>query len=279
MIEVERLDDGIAVVRLSAEAARTGFSVETISAISVALERMMDDSGITAFVLTGTGGMFCAGADIENFRASIDDGTIQELVHALTGVLHPLLLRLRASSTVFVAAINGAAAGGGLGLALAADHRLIVPEAKLAAAFFSLGLTPDGGTTWLLPRLVGSQVAKRFFFENEVWDGATALAAGAVDEMTDSDDLLPRAIEVARRWGAWAEGSRRSTKQLLDAQSSTFFETQLEFERALITSSSGTPAFAEGVAAFLEKRRPDFRNLPESEPVVAMELEAVSEEE
>ncbi len=272
MLEIERHEGGVALVTLSAEASRNAFSVESITAISMTLDALLDDPEVRGFVLTGSGEVFCSGADIGSFADAIDAGSIGDMVQALTGVLHPLLLRMRASSTVYVAAINGAAAGGGLGLALSADYRVALPSARLAAAFFSLGLSPDGGTTWLLPRLVGDQAAKRFFFENEVWDGRTALQKGAVDELVEGDgrdDLTDRALEVARLWSRWAEMSRRSTKQLLDAQSNTFFETQLEFERALITASSLTPDFAEGVSAFLEKRRPDFvrhaESLPEEE--------------
>ena len=81
---------------------------------------------------------------------------------------------------------------------------------------------------------------------------------GAVDELAEPDDLVERAVVIAAKWGSWAEMSRRSTKQLLDASTSTFMETQLEFERSLITASSLTPDFAEGIAAFLEKRKPVF---------------------
>ena len=260
MLNVVNLEDGVALVTLSESTSRSAFSIESITAIADTLDGLMDDPTVSAFVLTGTGKMFCAGADIEAFGAAIDDGSIGEMVQSLTGVLHPLQLRLRASDTVFIAAINGAAAGGGLGLALTADYRVALQQAKLAAAFFSLGLSPDGGTTWLLPRLVGTQNARRFFFENEVWNGEVAVEKGAVDELVegDAEDLNRRAIEVATLWGSWAEMSRRSTKQLLDAQSSTFFETQLEFERALITASSLTAGFGEGVTAFLEKRQPNF---------------------
>ena len=257
VLEVERRES-VAVVTLSSEAARNAFNSDSMNEISKTLNELMDDSTIRGIVLTGTGRFFCAGADIEEFQRCIDDETIGELVQDLTGILHPLQIRMRGDSTVIIAAINGAAAGGGLGMALACDARIAAPEARLAAAFFRLGLSPDGGTTWLLPRLVGTQVAKRFFFNDETWDGEGALERGAVDEIVPMNDLIERAVEVAKDWGQWAEMSRRSTKQLLDAQSSTFFETQLEFERALITAASMTPDFAEGVAGFLEKRDPDF---------------------
>mgnify|MGYP003976412313 FL=1 len=255
---VDHLENGFALVSLSAAARRNAFSTDSMQSMAEIFDGLLDDPSVRAIVMTGTGKFFCAGADIDEFASSIDDGTIGEVVKNLTGILPPLELRIRGSETVFIAAINGAAAGGGLGLALVADYRVCVPQAKLAPAFFSLGLSPDGGTTWLLPRLVGSQRAKRFFFDNKPWTGEQALEFGAVDELVDSTDLVERAVTIAAKWGSWAEMSRRSTKQLLDASTSTFMETQLEFERALITASSLTPDFAEGVTAFLEKRKPVF---------------------
>ena len=165
---------------------------------------------------------------------------------------------MRTDPTILIAAMNGAAAGGGLGLALACDARLATADAKLAAAFFKLGLSPDGGTTWLLPRLVGNQATRRFFFNDETWGGEEALQKGAIDEIVPVEELIERAVELASDWGQWAKISRSGTKQLLDASTSTFFQTQLEFEQALIIAASQTDDFAEGVAAVLEKRDPIF---------------------
>ena len=257
VLEVEH-HDSVAVVTLSAEAARNAFSSDSMEKISSTLNTLMDDPNIRGIVLTGTGRFFCAGADIDEFQRSIQEGRIGPLVDDLTSILHPLQIRMRTDTTILIAAINGAAAGGGLGLALACDARVASPDAKLASAFFKLGLSPDGGTTWLLPRLVGNQVTRRFFFNDETWDGQEAFEKGAVDEIVQQDDLVTRAIEMASDWGHWSKMSRSGTKQLLDASTSTFFQTQLEFEQALIIAASQTDEFAEGVAAFLEKRDPIF---------------------
>jgi 2-(1,2-epoxy-1,2-dihydrophenyl)acetyl-CoA isomerase len=256
-LEVER-QDSVAVVTLSAEAARNAFDSDSMSEISATLNDLMDDSEIRGIVLTGTGRFFCAGADIEEFQRSIDEGIIGPLVDNLTSILHPLQVRMRTDPTILVAAINGAAAGGGLGLALACDARIASPDAKLAAAFFKLGLSPDGGSTWLLPRLVGNQTARRFFFNDETWTGGEALEKGLVDEVVKQENLIDHAIKLAANWGKWSKMSRSGTKQLLDASTSTFFQTQLELEQALIIAASQTDEFAEGVAAFLEKREPTF---------------------
>jgi len=257
VLEVERRES-VAVVTLSAEAARNAFNSDSMSEISKTLNKLMDDSDIRGIVLTGTGRFFCAGADIEEFERSIEDGRIGPLVDDLTSILHPLQVRMRTDSTILIAAVNGAAAGGGLGLALACDARVAVADAKMAAAFFKLGLSPDGGTTWLLPRLVGNQATRLFFFNDETWSGEEALEKGAVDEVVSQDELVNRAVELASDWGQWSKISRSGTKQLLDASTSTFFQTQLEFEQALIIAASQTDDFAEGVSAFLEKREPEF---------------------
>ena len=257
-ITVEHLSKGVSLVTLSAETSRNGLDMKSMKSMSDIMDDLLEDSSIKSIIMTGSGKFFCSGADIDSFASAIENGSIADLVGGLTSLLHPMQLKIRASEKIFIAAINGSAAGGGLGLALCADYRVCIPEAKLAAAFFSLGLSPDGGTTWLLPRLVGTQKAKKFFFNNEVWNGNKALEYGAVDELVKSEELIQSAIKVAEKWGSWAESSRRSTKQLIDASTSTFMETQLEFEKLLITNSSLTPDFVEGVSSFLDKRNPNF---------------------
>jgi len=252
-INVKRLDGGLAVVTLLAESAQNAFSIESINQISTVLNSLMDDDEITAYVLTGSGKFFCAGADINQFRTSYDNGTIADFVRGLTDILHPLIVRIRQSDTIYVAAINGAAAGGGLGLALAADYRIANPNAKLAAAYFSLGLSPDGGTTWILPRLVGEQKSRKFFFDNETWSAIDALESGAVDEVVNDEELVNRAIKVAQEWGKWPKASRGGTKQLLESQSNNNFSDQLKNEQDCIVLASQTEDFSEGVNAFLKK--------------------------
>ncbi|HJM24368.1 MAG TPA: enoyl-CoA hydratase/isomerase family protein [Candidatus Thalassarchaeaceae archaeon] len=262
-VSTDRLDGGVALVTLSPDASSNTFAPDNFTPLLSSFDELLGDTLCRSVVITGTGRFFSTGGNIDDFSNGIETGEIGDRVQEMTDKLHPLLLRMRTSETIFVCAINGSAAGGGLGLALASDYRICVPKAKLASAFFRLGLSPDGGMTWLLPRLVGNQVARRFLFNSEVWSGDQALTMGVVDEVVDDDHLIERAVEVAREWGKWSVNSRRGTKQLLDASTSTFFETQLQFEQSLMVASSKTADFVEGVRSFKEKREPSFGEVEE----------------
>ena len=129
----------------------------------------------------------------------------------------------------------------------------------MAASYSGMGLSPDGGTTWLLPRLVGDQVSRRFFFENEIWDAEQCVSVGAVDALVDDEQLIEAARKMAKRWSQWGNHTKEATKHLLDIQSVHDFETHLKHERTLIEAAGTTEAFKEGVAAFIEKRKPNFQ--------------------
>jgi 2-(1,2-epoxy-1,2-dihydrophenyl)acetyl-CoA isomerase len=247
--------DGVTVIQLTGGSATQSFSREFLPKIR---DVILEHIGCKAIVITGEGRFFSAGADIVAFQESINEGNSVELIRHLTGILHPLLLKMRTSETIFVAALNGASAGGGLGLALACDARIASPSAKMAASYSGIGLSPDGGTTWLLPRLVGEQIARRFFFENQVWSADEAYELGAVDELVAEDRLIERALEVASTWSQWGTHTKEATKHLLLTQNVNDFETHLKHERTLIEAAGTTPEFAEGVDAFLSKRKPDF---------------------
>ena len=198
--------DGVTLIQLTGGSATQSFSREFLPKIR---DAVMDSIGCKAIVITGEGKFFSAGADIKAFQKSIDDGDSVELIRELTDILHPMLVKMRTSKTIFVAALNGASAGGGLGLALACDARIASPNGKMAASYSGIGLSPDGGTTWLLPRLVGEQVARRFFLENQVWSAEEACKLGAIDEVVAEADLIERAIEIANSWSQWGSHTKK----------------------------------------------------------------------
>ena len=233
-VQIENRDNGIRIVRLTGAAASKSFSRESLPIIAQAIDDGLSDQSVRAMIITGDGKFFSAGADIHAFQEAIDANDAPQLIRDLTNILHPLLIRIRQSSTIVVGAINGAAAGGGLGLALACDVRIGSLKAKLAASYASIGLSPDGGTTWLLPRLVGEHVSRRFFFENQIWSAEEALNAGALDEVVEAGQLMNRSIEVATNWSQWGNHFREATKHLLHVQTLNDFETHLKHEQTLI---------------------------------------------
>jgi 2-(1,2-epoxy-1,2-dihydrophenyl)acetyl-CoA isomerase len=255
-IQVTR-DEEVAIVTFANAEKMNSFDPAIIAHLRETFRLLIADDGVRAMVLTGEGKAFSAGADVGEFKKHIAAGTITQFILDATAQLHPLMVMLHQCDKPLIAAVNGVAAGGGLGLALVADARIGAPEARFAAGYFGIGASPDGGSTWLMPRLIGVQRTRRFFFENQVLGADDALACGLLDELVP-ENLLAASVALAKRWGAWSPHSRGSTKRLLDAQHSTDFETQLDLERGLIAAAGGTAAFAEGVAAFHERRKPNF---------------------
>jgi len=248
----------VRLIRMARQASTQSFSSAFLPLIAQAIDAGLQDPATKAVVLTGEGRFFSAGADIRAFQESIDEQRAPELIRELTGILHPLLQRMRTSSTIVVAALNGVSAGGGLGLALACDARIGTPDARMAASYAGMGLSPDGGTTWLLPRLVGEQRSRRFFLANEIWSGQEAYEYGAIDVVVEPESLLETAMGLAGMWSSWGSHTKEATKHLLHVQTDNDFSTHLDHERTLIEAAGTTEAFREGVAAFLEKRSPNF---------------------
>lgn len=248
----------VRIITMAGQSSTQSFSRTFLPQIADAVDGGLRDGATKAIVLTGEGRFFSAGADIKAFQQSIDENDAPALIRELTGILHPLLQRMRTSSTVVVAALNGVSAGGGLGLALACDARVGTDDARMAASYAGMGLSPDGGTTWLLPRLVGEQRARRFFFGNEIWSGRDAYEYGAIDLIVEPESLLETAVGLATMWSSWGQHTKEATKHLLHVQADNDFATHLDHERTLIEAAGTTDAFREGVAAFLEKRAPQF---------------------
>lgn len=258
LVSVTKHPGGVALVTFDNAAHHNSIDARSTRELREHIEQQLADPTVHAVVLTGVGKTFSTGADVKQFVTGATEGTATSWVLDTTAELHPLLLAIKSSEKAVIAAVNGVAAGGGLGLALAADYRVGGPDARFAAGYFALGLSPDGGSTWLLPRLIGEQRTRQFFFTNEVMSSEEAHFTGILDErLDDSHAVVPHALRVAAAWGAWSRHAREATKRLLNAQSSLSFADQLELERGLIAAAAGTPEFKAGVKAFLDKRKPE----------------------
>ncbi|HEY2275007.1 MAG TPA: enoyl-CoA hydratase-related protein, partial [Steroidobacteraceae bacterium] len=215
----------------------------------------VEAAGARALILTGAGRGFCAGQDLADLDftpgASTDLGTL------IDEHFNPLIRRLQRMPMPVIAAVNGTAAGAGVGLVAMADLALCARSSRFNLAYTSVGLTPDAGTTFLLPRTVGHKRAMELLLLNRVLDAGEALAWGLVNEVVADERLLERALEVAELLAHGPRSAYGATKRLI-AHSLGAFESQMVLESETIASQATSPDAAEGVGAFLEKRPARF---------------------
>lgn len=212
-------------------------------------------AAVRAVVLTGAGRHFCFGGDLRAMatRDTSGDGYIREL----TTYLHAAISHFVRMDAPVVAAVNGTAAGAGVGLVAMADLALCARSSKFNLAYTNAGLTPDAGTTFLLPRTVGVKRAMELLLLNRTLPAAEALVWGLVNEVVADEQLLTRAMEVAEQLAQGASGAYGATKRLV-AQSLGAFESQMVLESETIAAHAVSPEGTEGISAFLEKRKPQF---------------------
>jgi 2-(1,2-epoxy-1,2-dihydrophenyl)acetyl-CoA isomerase len=213
------------------------------------------DSGVRAVLLRGEGKNFCFGGDLRGMMAA--GGDVNAYLSELTTDLHAGLMHLARSDAPVIAAVQGSAAGAGLGLVLAADLAIAGKSAKFTAAYTAVGLTPDAGGTFLLPRAVGYKRAMEMLITNRVLDAPLALEWGLINQVVEDAQLADTATALAARLAAGPAGAYGTVKRLL-AESEPGWEAQLAREGRTIAGRAETAEGREGIAAFLEKRTPKF---------------------
>jgi 2-(1,2-epoxy-1,2-dihydrophenyl)acetyl-CoA isomerase len=221
-------------------------------ALAAAFERARDPE-VRAVVLTGAGRGFCVGQDLQEFRAGATD-----IAERLRQRFNGHALAIRSLEKPVLAVVNGPAAGAGLSLALACDVRIASDEASFVPAFIGIGLVPDTGATWFARRLLGAARAFEWLTTGRRLTAAEALQWGLVSEVVPAAELEQRAQEVAELFAAMPTRAVWETKRLLDAAETATLEDQLDTEAWTQAELVRTPDFTEGVAAFLEKREPQF---------------------
>jgi 2-(1,2-epoxy-1,2-dihydrophenyl)acetyl-CoA isomerase len=254
MAEVETSRDGaVLTITLNRPAVLNAFNEAMHNALAAALDEARA-SDVRAVVLTGAGRGFCVGQDLTEFREA--PGGIGA---RLRGNYHPNLLAIRALEKPVIASVNGAAAGAGLSFACACDLRLAAESASFVPAFINIGLVPDSGGTYFITRLLGPARAFEWLASGRRLSAAEARAWGLVSEVAQDSALPTRAAELAAEWAARPTFGIAMTKELIDHAVTSSLEEQLEREAELQTRATQSEDFREGVAAFLEKRPPQFR--------------------
>src|SRR6478752_6555570 len=226
--------------------------------------RDAEDPSVRAVVITGAGRGFCVGQDLQEFSSGAGD-----VAENLRANYHRNVLAIRALQKPVIAAVNGAAAGAGLSLALACDIRIAADAASFVPAFIKIGLVPDSGGTWLVRRLLGTARALEWLTTGRRLSAEEARDWGLVSEVVAAEHFVERAQEVAQLFAAMPTRAVWETKRLLDAAESTTFAEQLELEAMTQADMTQTPDFREGVAAFLEKRDAVFTggDVPARHPI------------
>jgi 2-(1,2-epoxy-1,2-dihydrophenyl)acetyl-CoA isomerase len=252
LVHVERHEKSVALVRLGRPEALCVIDERHTADLLAAVEGVGRDPEVRAVVITGQGRAFCAGGDLR-WMAGYDGPDTGEPMRQLTKPFHALMVELRRMPKPVVAAVNGVAAGGGLSLALGADLRVAARSAFFRVAYLTAGLTPDGGLTWLLPRVVGRPRAVRMILRGDDVSAEDALAWGLVDELVDDARVTDAALALAARLADWPGEVVGATKRLLDLSSTSTFEAHLEEERAAITAMGRTAAHREALARFLHR--------------------------
>jgi len=247
--------DGVLTLTLNRPEALNSFTVEMKEELLKALKDAARDKDVRVVVMTGAGRAFSAGQDLKERQAPgvADLGTELRLRY------NPIILAMRRLEKPIVGAINGVAAGAGISLALACDIVIAADKATFIEAFVRVGLVPDTGSTWFLPRLIGPARAAEMMFMADPVDAATAERIGLINRVVPADKLMEEASAVARRLAKSAPIALALAKRAVNRTYDMTLEEALDYEAQLQSIAGRSADHKEGVAAFVEKRAPNFR--------------------
>jgi 2-(1,2-epoxy-1,2-dihydrophenyl)acetyl-CoA isomerase len=247
--------EGVATITLNRPAALNSLTIPMKERLLAVLLELAADASVRAIVLTGAGRAFCAGQDLKE-RLEPDPAPFDE---ELGQRYNPIVRALRALPQPVIAAVNGVAAGAGASLAFACDLRIAAEPASFVLAFGRIGLVPDTGATWTLPRLIGAARAADLALLGGALSAEDALRIGLVSRVVPADGLAAEAAAMAAQLASQAPGASAATKRLLARAFDVDLEAALEAEAAAQAAAGEHPDHAEGLAAFVEKRQPRFR--------------------
>jgi 2-(1,2-epoxy-1,2-dihydrophenyl)acetyl-CoA isomerase len=248
--------DHVAQITLNRPEAANALNVDLAKDLMHAALQCDADPAVRAVIITGTGRMFCAGGDLKSFAAQGEQ--LAYHLKEVTTYLHAAISRLARMNAPVIAAVNGTAAGAGMSLACACDLVLAAESARFTMAYTRAGLTPDGSSTYFLPRIVGLKRALELTFTNRMLSAQEAQEWGIVTRVVPDAQLLAEAQKLATELANSATGALGAAKRLLHSGWTETLETQMEHETQAIAARAHTADGREGITAFLEKRAPKF---------------------
>lgn len=248
--------DRVATIKLSRPDAANAINLTMARELALVAQECDLNPGIKAVVLSGSGRFFSAGGDVKAMAAS-GTGISQEVKH-MTDELHRAISTFHRMKAPLVVAVNGTCTGAGFSLAISGDILIAASSAKFTMAYTSIGLSPDGSSTYFLPRLVGLRRAQELMFTNRTLTSEEALAWGLVTVLVGDDELPAMAAQIARKLATGSLSANGAVKELLITSFTNTLETQMELEGRRIVATASSPDGQEGIQAFSQKRSPRF---------------------
>jgi 2-(1,2-epoxy-1,2-dihydrophenyl)acetyl-CoA isomerase len=251
-------DNGVATVILNRPDALNALSLQLTLDLAAAFRHAVAD-GARAIILTGNGRAFCSGGDLREMKSMWEkEGRIEAFLEDPLAALHDVIKLIRETPVPFIAAVNGVCAGAGTNFALACDIVIAADDATFREAFVRIGLSPDCGGTFFLPRAVGEKIAAELFMTGDSVTAARAEQIGMINHVVHASSLIDEANKFAAKLAAGPTGSIGRIKRMLNASFSNDLTAQLALEHECQIESGKAEDFKEGVAAFFEKRAPRF---------------------
>lgn len=252
------INETVAIITMNRPDALNALSLQLTKDLKSAIEQAIADNA-RAVVLTGEGRAFCSGGDLREMSEMWKkEGRIEAFMEEPLKALHDVILLIRETPIPFVAAVQGVCAGAGTNFALACDLIFASEEAGFNEAFVRIGLSPDCGGSFFLPRAVGEKLAAEIFMTGETLSAQRALQIGMINRVVATNDLMTEATQLARKLALKPTAAIGRIKQMLNATFSNDLRQQLDLEHQLQIESGKGNDFKEGVQAFFEKRQPEF---------------------
>ena len=252
------LNETAAIVTMNRPEALNALSLQLTKDLRSAFEKAVADKA-RAVVLTGEGRAFCSGGDLREMQAMWQkEGRIEAFLEEPLKALHDVVSLIRETPIPFLAAVQGVCAGAGTNFALACDLVFAAENATFNEAFVRIGLSPDCGGSFFLPRAVGEKLAAELFMTGETLTAERALQVGMINRVTAAENLMEESLQMAKKLALASTGSIGRIKQMLNASFSNDLLHQLDLEHRLQIESGKSDDFKEGVTAFFEKRHPNF---------------------
>lgn len=250
--------NGVGIITLNRPDKLNAFNDELTFSLQDALKEMEKDAAVRAIIITGAGRGFCSGQDLQSRSISQEMGQRPSLGDSIRRRYNPIVLKLRRMEKPIIAAVNGVAAGAGASLAFACDFRIITDSTTFIQSFTRVGLVPDSGSTFMLPRLIGVTRAFELMLSADKMDAAEAQRLGLVNKVVPADQLMSEATALAEKLALGPSKAFGLTKRAVNRAIFHDLEELLEYEAGLQEIAGRSDDFQEGVKAFVEKRQPAY---------------------